>query len=105
MADKNKKHNTKSKQSIKTDKKRAKNRTQQYKHWVITIVKAVEATGEMTKEAQQAYDEFTERYPHAKSILDDLISEVKLLSVYDDEPATVNFEYSAYLQQIQKLVE
>lgn len=93
------------KQSIENNKQKPNNRKQQYKHWVILIVKSVEQTGDLIKEAKEAYEEFISCYPHAKATLDRLIEEVRLFSVYDDEPATVNFEYSAYLQQIQKLVE
>lgn len=106
MADKNKKRDQKNKkQSIEISEKRAKDRRQQYKYWVILIVKEVEATGQLTDEARQAYKDFIERYPRVKATLDNLVAEVILFSVYDDEPATVNFDYSAYLQQIQKLVE
>ena len=50
-----------------------------------------------------AYDALTKQFPQTKSIVDELISELRLFSIYDDEPHTVNFEYSAYLEQIEEL--
>lgn len=87
-----------------TEQQATESRNQKYKYWVILIVKQVEETGELKDEAKEAYKEFVSHFPHAKSVLDSLIQEVRQFSVYDDEPATVNFDYSAYLLQIQNLV-
>jgi len=52
-----------------------------------------------------AYDALTQKYPQTKNIINNLISELRIFSIYDDEPNTVNFDYSAYLEQIKALVE
>lgn len=50
-----------------------------------------------------AYDALTKQFPQTKNLVDELISELRIFSIYDDEPHTVNFEYSAYLEQIEEL--
>jgi len=52
-----------------------------------------------------AYDTLTRKYPQTRNTVNNLISELQIFSIYDDEPHTVNFDYSAYLEQIEVLVE
>ena len=52
-----------------------------------------------------AYDSLTRRYPQTKNTVDQLIKQAQLLSLYDSEPITINFDYSAYLEQIKILAE
>jgi len=50
-----------------------------------------------------AYRSMIRQYPQTKKILDELIDKVRLFTVYDSEPTTINFDYSAYLKQIEVL--
>jgi hypothetical protein len=52
-----------------------------------------------------SYQSFVKQFPQARNTLNDLIAELRIFSVYDDEPHMVNFDYSAYLSQIKALVE
>ena len=52
-----------------------------------------------------AYDALVKRFPQTKNTVDGLISELRIFSIYDSEPSTVNFDYSAYLQQIEALAD
>lgn len=51
-----------------------------------------------------SYDELVESHPQVKKILDELIHQVRLYSIYDDEPTKVNYNYGAYLKRIDQLV-
>ncbi len=50
-----------------------------------------------------AYDSLTKYYPQTKNSINNLISELRVFSIYDSEPHTVNFDYSAYLKEIEDL--
>jgi hypothetical protein len=52
----------------------------------------------------KAYNELISSHPQIKSIVDALIHQVQLFSIYDNEPNRVNFNYEAYLIQIDMLV-
>jgi len=83
-------------------KNKSKKEEPDYKKLVERIVDSIE---NKKKIDILAYDALTHKYPQTKNIINNLISELRIFSIYDDEPCTVNFNYSAYLKQIEALAE
>jgi predicted nuclease with TOPRIM domain len=73
-----------------------------YEYWVINIVDSIENKNSFNREF---YNKMIEKYPQTRAILDELIGQVQLFSIYDLEPSTINFNYSAYLLKIKNLIE
>lgn len=90
------------KAKIKEAEKEEATKKVDYKKLVERIVDSIENKKKMDI---LAYDALTRKYPQVKNIMDELIAELRLFSIYDDEPHTVNFDYSAYLKQIEALAE
>jgi hypothetical protein len=68
---------------------------------VASIVDSVENKKKLDK---TSYEKLVEEHPQVKKILDELIEQVRLYSVYDLEPNKVNFNYNAYLKRIDQLI-
>jgi len=71
------------------------------KELVISIVDSIENKKRLDK---ASYDYLVENHPQVKKILDELIEQVRIYSVYDLEPTKVNFNYNAYLKRIDQLI-
>jgi hypothetical protein len=72
----------------------------------ITLVERIVRSLEMKNKIDiLAYEDLVKRYPQTKNTVNQLISELRTFSIYDDEPHTVNFDYSAYLKQIEELAK
>ena len=71
--------------------------------YVVLVKKIVEKLENKRKIDILSYDILTKKYPQTKDTLNQLIAELRVFSIYDDEPHTVNFDYSAYLRQIGDL--
>lgn len=84
------------------EKKDEANKKPDYMKLLERIVDSIENKKEIDT---LAYDALTQKHPQTKNIINNLISELRIFSVYDDEPHIVNFDYSAYLKQIKALVE
>lgn len=68
-----------------------------YKLCVIKIVESLEKNDELDK---SSYYQLIEAYPHIKEILDELIEQYSIYSIYKEDPLT-NFEYEPYLLKIE----
>lgn len=86
------------------DRKKAEQESEgsDYKYWTIQIVQKLENEKYLDKEA---YNNLVKKYPQTKYVVDSLVEQVELFSIYDDEPSTINFDYAAYLLQIKNLIE
>lgn len=73
-----------------------------YKLWIMRIVKNIEESDEYDKES---YEKLVKKYPHIKQTVDELIEQYRIFSVYDFESNKNNFNLSAYLKKISKLIE
>lgn len=71
--------------------------------YVILVKKIVEKLENRKRIDILSYNTLTKKYPQTKDTLNQLIAELRVFSIYDDEPHTVNFDYSAYLKQIEDL--
>lgn len=79
--------------------------TKETKDYETLVAKIVNGIIKKKKVDILAYDTMVRVYPQTRNIINQLIKEVRLFSLYDREPATINFDYSAYLKQIEELAE
>jgi len=93
------------KEATKTFQKIIGTQTSQEKDYIVLLRSIVDSIENKKKLDILAYDSLTRMYPQIKNIVDQLIKELRIFSIYDDEPHTVNFDYSAYLKQIELLAE
>lgn len=70
----------------------------------ILVERIVEKLENKNKIDLLSYNTLVKKYPQIKDTINQLISELRVFSIYDNEPNTVNFDYSAYLKQIEELV-
>jgi hypothetical protein len=68
---------------------------------VDSIVDSIENKKRLDK---ASYSKLVEEHPQIKKILDELIEQVRIYSIYDSEPTKVNFNYDAYLKRIDQLI-
>jgi hypothetical protein len=68
---------------------------------IIKIVDSLENKHEPDKEA---YDKVLEIAPNAEHILNEMVEQVRLFSIYDTEPTKINFNYHNYLTKIKELL-
>ena len=66
---------------------------------VIQLIEQLENKGILDNDI---YNLLVEKYPNIKSILDDMIYDIKIYSIYDVDKDKINFDYSLYLQNIKK---
>jgi fructose-1,6-bisphosphatase len=69
------------------------------------VEKVVDSVENKKKLDVLAYDTLVKQFPQTKNTINKLISELRIFSIYDGEPHKVNFDYSAYLEQIEALAE
>ena len=84
---------------IVTRKKKKKPR---YEELIIKIIDSVENKKSLDREA---FNELIKMHPHLEIIVLEMISQVKLFSIYDLEPMVVNFNYSRWLDKIKIKLE
>jgi hypothetical protein len=73
-----------------------------YKLWTMKIIKSIEDGDSCDKEA---YENLTKKYPQVKNIVDEMIEQYTLFSLYDFEGADDNTNLSAYFKNIDKSIE
>lgn len=73
-----------------------------YKLWVINIVSKLENEKYLDLDS---YNNLIKKYPQVKELLDDLIKNVEMYSIYDTDPDVTNFDYKAYLIKMKELIE
>lgn len=52
---------------------------------------------------QDIVKEILQIKPKAKTILEKLIEQVRIYSIYDTDPQVINFDYNSYLNKIQNM--
>jgi len=92
-------------EEVVSNEKKEKEQSKEYQYWVLQIVDSIENKRIMDEEAKESYAKMIDLYPASKPILDDLIQQVRMFSVYDFEPSRVNFDFSAYIRKIENLVK
>lgn len=73
-----------------------------YKFYTMRILQGYEVDKKLDIEA---YRLMTIRYPQTKSVLDELIQQLEIFSIYDGESTTTNLDFPAYLLKIQNLIK
>jgi endonuclease III len=74
------------------------------KDYEILIKKIVDSVENKKKLDEEAYNELTTKYPKIKQIVDDMIEQIKIFSIYDDDIKNINFNYSEYLTKISAIL-
>lgn len=86
---------------LQRERKTEMSEENKHKELVEKIVDSIENKKRLDK---ASYQELVENHPQVKSILDELINQVRMFSIYDSEPNKVNFNYNAYLHRIEQLI-
>jgi hypothetical protein len=79
-----------------------KKRMPKYEKLVARIVDSVENEKKLD---EAAYKELIDIHPHLRPIVDEMISQARLFSVYDLEPMVIDFDYSKWLNKIKIKIE
>jgi hypothetical protein len=69
-----------------------------------TLLKIVDSIENKKILDEISYKELSNMSPKIKNILDEMIEQIRLMSIYDTEPSVVNFNYNEYLKKIRTVL-
>lgn len=73
-----------------------------YKEQLIKIIVDLETKREYNTDV---YNGLVLKFPHIKRTLDEMIQEIKLFSIYDTDPISVDFNYKPWLEKIENMIQ